>query len=777
VKDSASHVTMTEIGMEEHLRTRQFQQVLHQVPLHNVANLLTLMAAQALPWGEASGQALRWGWSAGLLAILSGLTALWWRWRRKPQVPPWPVRAMATLMGLSGLLYGLATVHLLDILTPAQGMLVIGVGAAYLAAGSVVFVGLRSVALAWTLSNGMCLVLGMSQSSFEGGSLVTALTGAYALLMAEMVLRLNRVNREHLVQQHQIEHQRALLDLALRDFESDASDWLWELDRQGHLRHASVHLAAALGRPAKDLLGLRLDTLLQELSVDTGARSHLQHQLGHPKAFSGVLLPWLHEGKRQWWQLKARPLLDAEGVWVGWRGVAANVTAVQLRDEALLHLAEVDSLTGLASRHRFQEQLHRHWPAEGLTQPCTLVLIDLDNFKNVNDTLGHAAGDQLLHEVARRLQQQVSEPHLLARLGGDEFALLMPGRIDPAHLEAQAQALQQALESPVYLLEHALMVHMSLGTASAPEHAQTAALLMQRADLALYAAKAAGRDQMVRFAPYMEEAAQQQLRLGADLREALAWDQLQTAYQPKFDLKTGALVGVECLARWHPCIRGPVSPAQFIALAEETGLIVELGQQMLVSACASAASWDLPLPIAVNVSAVQIERCDVAALVAKALADTGLAPERLEIELTESIFLGDSPRAHALVGQLKRLGVGVALDDFGTGYSSLGALQRLSLDTLKIDRSFVQNLDPRTPDAKASAIVRTVLQLAQAIGARTIAEGIETQAQHSALLALGCDIGQGFWFGRPMSAHELRGLLERQQHQNQNRTEKAVALR
>jgi predicted signal transduction protein with EAL and GGDEF domain len=337
----------------------------------------------------------------------------------------------------------------------------------------------------------------------------------------------------------------------------------------------------------------------------------------------------------------------------------------------------------------------------------------------------------------------------------------MPGAIGSTVLIEQCDALRAVLQEPFQLLDRRIHVHMSLGAALAPFDAQSPGQLMRRADLALYAAKAAGRNQLACFEPHLEEAAQQRLALSADLRLAIeGGHELENAYQPKFDLRTGALVGAEALVRWQHPIRGQVPPANFVPLAEETGLILPLGEAVLRRACWDALRWPADVSLAVNVSAVQVERCDVGELVADCLRESGLEPRRLEIELTESIFLGDSSRAQALLAKLKQLGVRVALDDFGTGYSSLGALQSLPLDTLKIDRSFVMNLEGKDP--KAAAIVRTVVQLANAIGARTVAEGIETETQRATLTALGCDVGQGYLLASPLTAQGIAKRIEAQ---------------
>jgi len=740
-------------------RALQFGLVCRQLPLSLALNALAMLAAQWLPW---SSEWLRWLCTGGVALAALALGVMGWRWRphaarAMPAGLPW---WMGALLAFSGVFYALGIAHVLPLLAPEQRLLLVGGVTAFMAGSAWSYCGLRQTGLGWCLGIGGSLffLLHPQHPALAAGAAL------HTLFLGSLVLEGNRQTRERVSQQLALVRQRQLLDVALRDFEAGASDWLWELDGHGRLRHVSSHLVRALDRPTLALMQRNWVALLRPLCASGEGRralARLKVKLAQGQPFSGLVLPLVVGGQRCWWSLRAKPSLGEHGQRLGWRGVVSDITALQLRDEALRRLSDFDTLTGLASRLKFQAVLARHWPKEGNSLPCALVLIDLDNFKSVNDTLGHDAGDNLLHGVAQRLQACVTAPKLLARLGGDEFALLMPGAIGPAELLAQCDALRAALHEPFQLLDRRIHVYMSLGAALAPFDAQNPGHLMLRADLALYAAKAAGRNQLACFEPHLEEAAQQRHALSADLRLAIeGGHELENAYQPKFDLRTGALVGAEALVRWQHPIRGHVPPANFVPLAEETGLILPLGEAVLRRACWDALRWPADVSLAVNVSAVQVERCDVGELVADCLRESGLEPRRLEIELTESIFLGDSSRAQALLAKLKQLGVRVALDDFGTGYSSLGALQSLPLDTLKIDRSFVMNLEGKDP--KAAAIVRTVVQLANAIGARTVAEGIETETQRATLTALGCDVGQGYLLAPPLTAQGIAKRIEAQ---------------
>ncbi|MEY4413223.1 MAG: hypothetical protein RIQ53_516 [Pseudomonadota bacterium] len=475
-----------------------------------------------------------------------------------------------------------------------------------------------------------------------------------------------------------------------------------------------------------------------------------------------LLTPLRVSGRDGLWSLSAQPLRDADGRLRGWRGLCVDVTESHARDQALLRLATRDPLTGLANRHGFSGALAHHFAsADGrCTTPCTLMMLDLDDFKEVNDSLGHAAGDQLLNEVAQRLRAALPEGALLARLGGDEFALVLTPPPAPPALQAMADGLLQALAQPCPLQDQVLEVHASIGVAHAPQDADTAAQLLHHADLALYDAKAAGRCTWRSFHPRLDAVARDRLALLAQLREALRRDALQLHYQPQIELASGRLVGFEALARWRHPQRGWVPPAEFIALAESARLIEPLGAWVLRQACADAARWPAGLRVAVNLSGLQIERAPVVQQVRDALQASGLAPERLELELTEGSLLRDTDHAVRLLCMLRAQGVRVALDDFGTGFSSLAYLRCFPLDALKLDRSFVAALG-QPGEHSAQAIVCAVQSLACALDLALVAEGIETDDQRTLLRDIGCTLGQGWLFAAALPAVEAGHLIER----------------
>jgi diguanylate cyclase (GGDEF)-like protein len=459
------------------------------------------------------------------------------------------------------------------------------------------------------------------------------------------------------------------------------------------------------------------------------------------------------------WSLTAKPLLDETGRSAGWRGVGSDITHTRRNRDELARLANFDALTGLANRHRFSAELSK-LAADPATpnRPCALFFLDLDNFKNINDSLGHGVGDQLLRRVGTRLKSCVADGDLLARLGGDEFALLSWRYASPEEAAALAERLVVLLSEPCQLDDAMVEVRASLGVALAPRDGRDPQSLLQCADLALYAAKAAGRNTYRFFVPQMAESARARVRLQHELGQALTAQQFILHFQPQLRLDTGEVIGFEALVRWQHSERGLVGPGEFIPIAEETGQIVTLGNWVLREACKAAAKWPSDLRVAVNLSAVQFRSSSVIDLVDEALAESGLAPERLEVEITESALIEDHDGAQATLVALRSRGIRVAMDDFGTGYSSLAYLRRFPMDKLKIDGMFVRSLDS---DLDAQAVVTAIISLARALRLETTAEGIETKEQLVMLRALGCDDVQGYLIARPMAGSDIPGYLAR----------------
>jgi len=427
------------------------------------------------------------------------------------------------------------------------------------------------------------------------------------------------------------------------------------------------------------------------------------------------------------------------------------------RERRITHLAFNDTLTGLPNRALFHEHLdHLLKQAERRSGEVALLCLDLDDFKSINDTLGHAVGDELLRRVANRLSEQLGEA-FVARLGGDEFVVVLPLGKTQGGVDMLARRTLEAIAIPMHIGEHDLVPSSSIGIAISPIDGNDAETLLRNADLALYRAKASGRGSFCYFEQSMNEHAQERRVIESDLHHALSNRELELHFQPLFDLTKNRISAFEALLRWHHPTRGMIAPVEFIPVAEETGLIVPIGAWVLQEACRQAALWPAHIRVAVNVSSVQFRRPGLGTHIVQALQSSGLQPDRLEVEITESLFLESAEETIKLLHSLRALGVRIALDDFGTGYSSLSYLQSFPFDKIKIDQSFIANLLTRPG---AGAIVKAITDLATALGMETTAEGVEETAQLSELRAHGCSSVQGYLFSRPIAAKDIPTLLK-----------------
>ena len=429
----------------------------------------------------------------------------------------------------------------------------------------------------------------------------------------------------------------------------------------------------------------------------------------------------------------------------------------RMAEARILHLAHHDGLTGLANRTLLNERLlHAFMLAERANEQVALLCLDLDRFKAVNDTLGHAAGDMLLRQVAERLRGAVRASDTVARTGGDEFLIIQVGNSEPHAVSMLAARVIEAISAPYDLDGQQASIGTSIGIAIYPQDALGSADLLKRADVALYRAKASGRGTSCFYEAGMDQKLRERQQMEADLRRAVISGEMELFYQPLVSCDTTAVTGFEALVRWNHPDRGRMGPSEFIALAEETGIIVHLGRWAIEAACREAVTWPGHLRVAVNLSPVQFRGDDVVATVAAALDRTGLEPSRLEIEVTESLLIVDTVQALDVLLDLKSLGVRIALDDFGTGYSSLSYLHRFPFDKLKIDRSFVQVQDK---DLGARAIVQAILAMSRSLNLDVTAEGVETEHQLSVLQEQSCGTVQGFYLGRPMQAGAVLPFL------------------
>ncbi len=439
----------------------------------------------------------------------------------------------------------------------------------------------------------------------------------------------------------------------------------------------------------------------------------------------------------------------------GWLATHDDITERTRAEEQIRHLAHYDALTDLPNRTLFHERLRQELAQATSASQLAVLYIDIDEFKSVNDSLGHMIGDELLKSVASRLGACVEGTDFVARLGGDEFAIVKTRLKDPVEVAKLAAQVLETIRAPYNCLGNQLTSDASIGVAMAPQHGTDLEQILKNADMAMYAAKSAGRRTWRFFEPSMDAHVRARRQLETDLRKAIAEEALEVYYQPCLNLQNGTITGCEALVRWRHPERGMISPAEFIPLAEETGLINEIGEWVLAKACNEAASWPVAINVAVNVSPVQFRSGTLALKIVAALAESGLSAQRLELEITEAVLIRDDETALEILHQLRAIGIRIALDDFGTGYSSLSYLKRFPFDKIKIDRCFVNDL----AEATDSSIVKAVVNIAAARHMTTTAEGVETERQQDLLRRLGCTEMQGFLFSAPKPAEEVRRML------------------
>jgi diguanylate cyclase (GGDEF)-like protein len=440
----------------------------------------------------------------------------------------------------------------------------------------------------------------------------------------------------------------------------------------------------------------------------------------------------------------------------GWVATHEDITERRRAEAKIAYMAQHDALTELPNRLRLYEQLGQTLLRSKRGEHVAVFCLDLDRFKDVNDAHGHPVGDLLLKSVADRLRQCIRDTDVVARLGGDEFAIMQAGASQPTEATSLASRLIEAIGAPYALGSHQVTVEVSIGIALAPGDGLEAEQLLKNADLALYRAKSDGRGLYRFFEPEMDARMQARRTLEMDLRKAIANGEFELFYQPLVDMKTEYVTGFEALIRWHHPERGMIPPLDFIAVAEDTGLIVPIGDWVLRQACAEAATWPSDVKIAVNLSPIQFKSKGLLPSVISALAASGLSPNRLELEITESVLLQDGDATLAILHELRGLGIRISMDDFGTGYSSLSYLRKFPFDKIKIDQSFIFSMSDHNDSL---AIVRAVIAMGSGLGIATTAEGVETPEQFKQLKLEGCTEVQGYLFSAPRPAAEVKGLL------------------
>ncbi len=669
-------------------------------------------------------------------AALLGLTV---RWRRRGDGRAY-LRRSVILMLLLGTLWGMLMERLSVLGDVGQrrlaASLMIGLAASPMMASPL------SVALAFWLPTfcASVFMICVSQPPFDPYLLLG--TVGYLFFVLAGVFLLNRSLLERSLNRAELARQNETISMFLRNFEENASDWEWETDAFLRFQRVTRRFTQVSGLAAEELHRQPMTTFVGDRSPENLI---LFRALEERASFRELLIAVVAAGEERWWQLTGLPRFDTHGKFQGYRGIGTDVTVARRSEQAVLFLASHDNLTGLLNRRQCMAAMED--AAKDGIAGFGLVLLDLDGFKAVNDTFGHEIGDELLKMVSGRLKTIAPPGGTVARLGGDEFALVFPGMREGA-LATFAQQVVAELSRSMAISDLRLVIGVSVGLTRWPQDGPDIAGVLRRADLALYVAKSSGRGTWRFFNTAMAEAYSLRLALQSDLRLALEESAFTIVYQPIINLRSGDVVAFEALLRWHHPTRGPISPSEFIPIAERAGLISRIGAFVLRQACLSATHWPDRCRLSVNMSPLQLRDLNVLGIVDEALASSGLSPARLELEFTEHAVLHADVQTRHVMEALRERGIRLILDDFGSGYSSFSSLRDLEFDGVKLDASFVRSLHH---DHHSAAIVAAISALASEMGLPLTAEGIETPEQVSQLAEFNVEQGQGYLFGRPMS--------------------------
>jgi diguanylate cyclase (GGDEF)-like protein/PAS domain S-box-containing protein len=541
------------------------------------------------------------------------------------------------------------------------------------------------------------------------------------------------------------------------------TEWIWEIDVTGRHTYSNPAVRKILGYEAEEVVGRNRLEFIHPDDREDAAVTLSDYFLRRRTGWNGWTLRWPHKnGTDRWLESNAVPIFDAERNLVGYRGADRDITERKELEQELARRALYDSLTELPNRVLFHDRLE-HVLAGALREgrSIAVLMIDLDGFKAINDTFGHAIGDQLLVQASRRIQGCLRPADTAARLGGDEFAVLLDGA-SPSDSVLVAQRILQSLRNPIRLDDKELFVDASIGIAESPHGSVQAEAILRDADAAMYAAKNAGGRRIEVFRPELHKEVLERFELVTDLRRALERKEFSLRYQPIVVLEDERVKGLEALVRWNHPTRGLVPPLDFIPIAEQTGMVVHIDRWVMRQACEALRRWqdqfrsDPPLSMSVNVSARQLQDPELTREVERTLRETGLDPASLTLEITESVLTQDNEATAAILDDLRALGVRLAIDDFGIGFSSLSYLRQLPVDVVKIDRSFVAGIASASEEW---TLARGIIKLVHGLGLETVAEGVERADQKAHLRALGCRFAQGYYFAKPMEADEVTRLL------------------
>ncbi len=742
------------------IMSQQVNAIFRSVPVMMLINIIGMVSVLLLSAKNGEIPYLEiWATILVEAAVLS-LWA-WWQWTQKAfrsDLPHKTVGRIIVVAVIFGSIWGILPALLLANGDSSQWYLI---GAATI--GIVATTGIALSAIPLAVAGFMTPLVMSFPIYLMQESSATSLTLAFLLLVYVAFsilasLAYSKTLVGHTLSRERLEEQKTVIGLLLKDFEENSSDWLWETDANYCIKNASHRFVTATSLTEEELNGSNIISFARATSEELNLTvSAFVESIKHKLTFRDMTIPVVINGQHFWWSITGKPVYDIDGNFSGFKGVCSDISVQKKAEDRVRFLAHHDALTGLYNRTQFSEQLTQQVShLERYGTPFSVLYVDLDGFKAINDSKGHPAGDKLLTEVGNRLNRQIRDSDILARIGGDEFAIIVTQSED-ANADAQiAQRVIDSISEPFDIDGETVFVGASIGIARAPLNGTQPDQILRNTDLALYRAKESGKGVYQFFEPGMDSHALERRTLESELRDALENHEFILNYQPLVDAKTKKPTGFEALIRWDHPIRGIISPAEFIPLAEKTGLIVTIGKWVISQACKTAKNWPDEYTVAVNLSAQQFNTDDIVKTVRDALEDSGLEPGRLELEVTESLLIEQPDEVVETLQELKALGVVIAMDDFGTGYSSLAYLMKFPFDKMKIDRSFVVAMDT---DIAARDILKTIGSLGESLKMEITVEGIETQDQVNFLSSMPCHHLQGYYFARPLMQNDIPGYL------------------
>jgi len=660
------------------------------------------------------------------------------------------VRASAAMASL----WALLPVIVYPSLSVDQQVTLIAIMAGMLGGGALTFYVIPRAMFVWLvlLTTGCAAAILMNGSGPSYSLLVLILVYSAALFKAGVTI--SKIFIQAQVARFEVSQQSDTIGILLREFSENVSDWLWEISPNGTLMRGKSEFEEALKTPFESLEQVLSEQNSQNRagpSMNQRSLEPLRRAFSSRKGFQDVVIHSNCSDTSNWVTLSGKPIFNSSGYFVGFRGVASDITQRKQDEERIAFLAHNDALTGLVNRANFSRALEAKF-AQADSSSWSVFYLDLDGFKAINDQEGHGTGDLLLGAVATRLKELVSDRDIVARLGGDEFAILSNMADTVQSVSNLAELLIEELSKPYLCKGHILEVGVSIGIAIGPRDGHDVYSMLNNADLALYRAKAEGKGTYRLFELGMDEVAKARRSLENDVRQALKNDEFSICYQPIVSAGDNHTTGFEALSRWNHPERGNVPPSDFIPVAERLGIIPEIGEWVLKNACRAAAQWPDGLRVAVNLSPQQFHSNHIIQTVVDALTESGLEPSRLELEITEGLFMESTGEVLYILRELKSMGVQIAMDDFGTGYSSLSYIMKFPFDKLKIDRSFIKAVDS---DDVARNVLEVITNLGEVLNLAVAAEGVETAEQVEMLKAMKCTHYQGYYFGEPLSESDL----------------------